>query len=470
MIHARLAGVVVAAGLIGVAALAYTPTLEFGYAQDSWPAVKANPVVERGDLREVFTSDYWKGTGSFARTLYRPVAVASFAIERRLSGEADPRLSHLINILLHGLTAWLFYRLSRVLGAAEPVAIAAAVLFVLHPLALHTVANVVGRADTLAVLFSLVALRCLASPRRRLAAWGMAAAVWLALGSKEIGAAVVPLLAVAEAIYRFPRGDARDAWRDRLAVFGPTVAAVLLYLHLRTLAIGEFPGWQPLAIEDNLLVGLSGLQRVATTLAMAGRYALLSVAPVGLSPDYSGGVIQAETSLLAPLPLLGVALSAAGIALVALGIPRGGGAPGPTRRLCRFAAALVVVPYLFVGNVLTLNAAGFAERMVYFSSTGFCLLVAIAAGAAIARLAAGRVRVTRAAWVAVVVVCASLELVQLRRHLPMWEDNRALFDYTARVAPRSLRAALQVAGRHEAEGRPDEALEIYRRIETFAPD
>ena len=40
-------------------------------------------------------------------------------------------------------------------------------------------------------------------------------------------------------------------------------------------------------------------------------------------------------------------------------------------------AWLFLAPYLMIGNLLVLNAAGFAERMLYFSATGFCLLVGL---------------------------------------------------------------------------------------------
>jgi len=468
----------VAIALFAAVFAVYAPALGFRYAQDSYPAIKANPVVERGDLREILTSDYWKDTGSFARTLYRPVTVASFALERGAAGRADPGLSHLINILLHAATAWLLYRLARVYGARTPVAVAAAFLFALHPLALHTVANVVGRADILALLCSLAALLCFArtggwagrsSPslaRRRIAVWGTGAFVWLALGSKEIGAAVVLLLIAAELLYREAPADRGDRLRERIVVFGPILVAALVYLHLRTVAIGDFPGWQPLAVEDNVLVGMTGVPKLATTLAMVGRYVLLLCWPATLSPDYSGAMVARESSLFAPLPLLGLVTLSALLLLIARGLHRRDGDDYGERRLTAFAASLALVPYLFVGNVLTLNAAGFAERMVYFPATGFVMLVAIGLC-----MVAGRFSATgRLVTAGVLLVVLLAYGVQVRRLLPMWRNNKSLFAYIARVAPESLRGSLQLAGRLEADGRREEALEIYRRVEQFAPD
>ena len=109
----------VPAAILVLSFAAYAPSLQFKYVQDSFHAVKINPVVERGDVGEIFTSDYWKDTISLARTLYRPVTVLSFAVERAVVGESDPRISHLLNILFHASAAFLLYLFVRRIGAGE---------------------------------------------------------------------------------------------------------------------------------------------------------------------------------------------------------------------------------------------------------------------------------------------------------------------------------------------------------------
>jgi tetratricopeptide (TPR) repeat protein len=454
-----------------VVAAAYAPTVGFGYAQDAGPAVAGNPVVARGNLVEIFTSDYWKDTVSPARTLYRPVTVASFALERAMLGRPSPALSHAINAVLHLATALLLAALARRLGLSLAASGGAALLFAAHPLLLQAVANIVGRADVLATGFALAALVAfsfalpeggVSPPVRRVAAWGAGACVFASLGAKEVGLAVLPLLVLLDVL---SSRRASTAWLARAGAYGPSAIALLAWLHLRTVAIGEFPGAQRIPTEDNLLVGLDGLARVATTLAMAARYATLLVVPVRSLPDYSGGMIEAESSMLAPRALAG-ALVLAGLAALVLRpllARRRGSDLTPPARAAAFGAGLALVPYLLVGNLLVLNAAGFAERLVYFSAAGACLLLRVGLGRAARRLPQGVGRPALAGTLALLVV-------QVRRLAPMWRDNEALFAYTEREAPESLRAGLAIAGRLEAEGRFDDALARYEQVTVTSPD
>lgn len=476
----------VAAAILVLSFAAYAPSLQFKYVQDSFHAVKINPVVERGDVGEIFTSDYWKDTISLARTLYRPVTVLSFAVERAATGEADPKASHLINILVHAGTAFLLFVFVRRIGAGEFAASVAAAVFAVHPLLSQAVANVVGRADLLATIFSLAALTTFSFAGRgpggsipgpvaeRAGAWATGLLVFAALGSKEIGVAVIPLMLVFDLLYRFPdRASDRGWWMDRVGAWMPSAIATLIYVHLRTIAIGDFPGWQRLAAEDNVLVGLDGFARVPTALAMLARYVGLLFWPRGMSPDYSGSVIGRESSLLGVLPLAGgvVLLVLAGLAvlpLVARLLRRGD--PSSFDRSVSFGAWLFLAPYLLIGNLLVLNAAGFAERLIYFPATGFCLLLGLALDRAASWLPAERR--TRVRWgvglgVAILLLAG---IAQTRRVSRMWATNDAMFAYALEVAPRSLRANMARAGNLEAEGKLDEALVAYEWVNEIAPD
>ena len=112
-----------------------------------------------------------------------------------------------------------------------------------------------------------------------------------------------------ELLFRLPHRGARGNrwWLRRIATLAPIGLALFGYVALRTIAIEDWVGRQPVLAMDNVLVGMEGLPRLATALGMAARYAGLLFLPLRLSGDYSGNVIAREESLLAPAPLLGAA-------------------------------------------------------------------------------------------------------------------------------------------------------------------
>jgi tetratricopeptide (TPR) repeat protein len=453
----RREALVALVGLVALAALAYAPVRRYPYVQDAYAAVQTNPVVERASPREIFTSDYWKDTPSPTHTLYRPVTVLSFALERVVVGRLDPGVSHGVNVALHAIVAWLLFLLARALRVRTLGASAAALVFAAHPLLLQAVANVVGRADLLVAFFGLAATLVWVREARtpwaeRARAWGSAALVLLALFSKEIAIAIPPLLLLFQP-RRAAHARALPLWR-KLAPVAPLALALLLYLHARTIAIGEFPGEQPVAREDSVLIGLAGQASWATALGMVSRYAALFLWPARSSPDYSGTAIPVEPSLLAARPLAGLAILACALWIALRG----------RDRAASLGASLALLSYAIVGNLLVLNAAGFAERMLYVPAAGICLTL----GAGLA-LAASGIVVRRAATIVLLLVVV-LGVTWTRRSVPMWESGLALFERTRVVAPRSLRGNLERATRLEAQGQFDDALAAWRELTEIEPN
>jgi Flp pilus assembly protein TadD len=471
--------------------LAYLPSLRYGYVQDAIVTVEENPVVARADPAEIFTSDYWAGTGVPDRSLFRPVAVLTFALEHRVVGGPDPFVARCVNLLFHDLVAILLLLYVLRIGGSRWAAAASALCFAAHPVQLQAVANLVGRSDLLAAGFSVGALLCMSATGRwrgspppgatvrRTAAWGCALLVFLALGSKEVAIALPALLVVQEALFRRDREcGATSWWIRRASLLAPTALAVVGYLILRTLAIESFPGLQPVDVGDNVLAGLAGEPRVATTLSMAARYGGLLLFPARLSPDYSGAAIEPESSLLAPMPLAGLIVL---LALLACAIapwiaPR---LPGfePRRRTASsplipiaMGSFLILTSYLVVGNVLVLNGAGFAERLLYFPAVGFCAVVALAADRLIDRVFGNRSKPGR--LIVSVVLGAALLGAALHtgRQSRMWANNEALFTHALAAAPGSLRARLSLAEIRGEQGRADEGIALCDQALRIAPD
>jgi len=289
----------------------------------------------------------------------------------------------------------------------------------------------------------------------RTAAWAMGLATFLALGSKEAAAALPALLLVQEAAFR------PGAWRQlvsRLAVFAPTALAIVSYAVLRTLALGAVPGGPPAPFSDNPIAALTGASRVATALALVPRYAALLLWPRHLSVDHSGHVIADEPSLLRVLPLLGMVLLAGFGALTILALLRRASPASGT------AAALTLLPYLVVGNLLHLIGVAFAERLAYLPSAGALALAAVAAEA----LLRWRPRLGRP----VALVSGTVLLVALflgRDAAGHWRSHEAVFEQAVRATPRSPRAHFTLAMIRLEQGRLEEAQAGFTRTIALWP-
>ncbi len=142
--------------ILGATLLIYGRTFWYGFTNwDDVHFLVHNPVV-RGlsweNLKRAFTP------GGVPRELiFIPLTYVSHMVEAELFG-LRPGVVHATNVLLHTLNGMLVYLLCRRLSDSRRVAVVAALLFVLHPLQVETVAWAMGRKDLLAALAGLPAL------------------------------------------------------------------------------------------------------------------------------------------------------------------------------------------------------------------------------------------------------------------------------------------------------------------------
>lgn len=457
--------------------IVHLPLRRSAYIQDDHLAVESNRIVQRGNFAEIFSSTYWEGASGEDNSLYRPVTIGSFAIERKLSGEPSALLSQIVNILLHLGCCLMLFLLVRRLGANRFTCTATLLLFAVHPIHVEAIAGIVGRAEILAALFSFAALWLMthtgewrlrdgtgspSSATARLAAWAAAAALFLGLGSKEVALATPLLLLALEFLFRpRPPGRAAGWWIDRGAALAPSALAAMVFIIMRVRALEQLFALQPAHSADNPLVLMAGVERAATALGLLARYAGLLFYPVGLSADYSGPVIPAEPALLAFLPLVGTSIIL-GLAALLL--------PGRRVPLGTFAALAFLLPYLVVGNLLFDVGTIFAERLMYMPSAGFCLMMGLLLGLSARGPDRGpELFSRRLSAVALAVLLAGLSISAWARCLD-WRNDETLFTAALRVKPDSPRAHFIVGKLHGDRGELEQALAHLDRTLELYPD
>jgi Flp pilus assembly protein TadD len=201
----RLYALALLAAIVVPVAL-YLPTLGFGFLFDDRPLLIENPVVQspRG-VGEIFTSDLdprARTSEAPATNYLRPVFISLAAGLHDLFG-ARPRGWHATAIVLHGLLTGLAFLVLRREAVGVATALAAALLFGLHPAHVQSTAWVSGLQDLLFGLTALVAfLAYRRSQSRASAAWApllaLAGAFAIALLAKEPAVGLI-LFVAAEA-------------------------------------------------------------------------------------------------------------------------------------------------------------------------------------------------------------------------------------------------------------------------------
>ncbi len=217
--------------------LAYGNSFGGAFVFDDQPSILTNMSL-RSLLGSWFPPDNLSTSG-------RPVVNFSLAVSQFLGGGAADGF-HLVNLLIHlGAGLLLYGLLRRTLGAPllggrfagreKPLAFAAALLWLVHPLTTEAVTYIVQRAESLAAFFCLATLYALvraeeASDCLHAARWRKAAvaACLGAMGSKE-AAAALPLLA-----FLFDRaflsGTFAVAWRRRKGFYLALAATWIVLL------------------------------------------------------------------------------------------------------------------------------------------------------------------------------------------------------------------------------------------------
>lgn len=137
-----LAAFIVAA----LGAIVYWPSIHGGFIFDDEALLTANEIVRATDgLYRIWLTtephDYW------------PVTNTAFWLEWRVWG-TDPTGYHMINVMLHLANTLLAWRLLRIAGVRA--AFLAALIFLVHPVNVESVAWIAQRKNTLSMFFLLL--------------------------------------------------------------------------------------------------------------------------------------------------------------------------------------------------------------------------------------------------------------------------------------------------------------------------
>lgn len=242
-------GLVAALGLVlllGSTCLAYAPLLRLGIlGWDSYPMILSSRAETVGELVESFSEELMGGLYPHAR-YFRPVANLSLAIDYAVWG-LEPFGYHLTDLLLLLASLGCVFALGRSLFGSGLAPLLAVAFVAHHPLQIEALPVTARRPDTLAVLFTLLALMAIPEPGcrgARLRSFLAALLPALAVSAKEAGIVALPLVFLFRVFASREAEPASRMARAARAARGsvPAALAVALALAFRVAVLGGLGG------------------------------------------------------------------------------------------------------------------------------------------------------------------------------------------------------------------------------------
>ncbi|MGQ0720135.1 MAG: tetratricopeptide repeat protein [Candidatus Eiseniibacteriota bacterium] len=430
-----------------LAAAVHLRSFGAGFTLDDIEIVRDNPLVRSVDPAVLFRSDYWAGYPYADHTLYRPLTMTTYALEHAVHGGSAAGF-HAVNVLLHAFATFLLGRLVLRLFADERVAATAAVLFAVHAVHTEVVCGIVGRAEILACLGTLLACFAWFRAPRGSPFWSVLAPVAYFAGmlSKESGVVAPAIIVVTEAMLRKRRWLLRGDRRAIVVLAGFAVAAAA-FLAMRSAAVSG----RSIHVA---LAEATGAERIWTALRVALEYVGLLLAPIRLSADYPAAVVPIARAPWEP----GTAAAVALLAVLGWLLLRG------RARLpaAAWGAAFFLTALFPVSNLPFAIGVSKAERLLYTPSAGFAVLLA---GLAVPLLD-GRWR--RPVLVGLTFAVVALAVMTVRRSGD-WRDDCALAAATVATTPESPLFRTRLASCEIEAGRAAEARAHLRRALEIEP-
>ncbi len=181
--------------LLAVVVVLYSGSVDGEFVWDDVELIVRDPKIQAGtDFTQIITHPFGRNAHRDDALFYRPVTTLSYFLNHRLGG-GRPVSFRLVNIVLHALVSIEVFLLILVLFRNSGIAIAASLLFAVHPAHVPSVAWISGRTDLLCALFLLGAVLSYviarADPSRPKLKLLSYACLVLAMGSKEVGVFLV---------------------------------------------------------------------------------------------------------------------------------------------------------------------------------------------------------------------------------------------------------------------------------------
>ena len=427
--------------LMVVGLFIYYQTANYGYVLDDQIVITDNQFTKKGfsGIYEILSTESMTGYFGAQQNLvqgnrYRPLSLVTFAMEYGIFNELKPGVSHIINLLLYIISCVFILRLVQLLVPDKKplmgwfdMGFAAALLYLVHPIHVEAVANIKGRDEIMAMLFSLLSLYYFVLHymygKGKNYLYAALATYFLGLLSKEntiTFAAVIPL-----SIWVFGGDHRGKAWNS----LGWLILVSFAYLMIRFSISGVPQLDQKITdIMNNPFLEMKGGEKLATIIYTLGLYIKLLFLPFPLTHDYYPYAIPimnwAKWQVWLSALLYGAMIYWAWKQLKA-------------KQLSGYAIAFYLITLTIVSNIVINLGTFMNDRFIYMPSLGFCLLLVWAIWELGERWNNAQKEIGQVAFLSIPVLAfAFLSFIRV----PDWETALTLNQSAMRVSGNSARA------------------------------
>jgi tetratricopeptide (TPR) repeat protein len=437
--------------IFAFAFLLYGNTLTYDYTLDDLIVIKDNAFTKKGvsGIKEIFSYDSFTGFFGIEKKLvaggrYRPLSIASFAVEYSLMGGLNPFASHLINILLYALTgSFMFLVLSGLLKSSpkDPwyagIPFIASALFMAHPIHTEVVANIKGRDEIFALLFSLIAVWLTLrhfDTKKSMLLLGANIFFFLGLLSKEN--AIVFAVIIPVTIYYFTKVPLKR----NLIVGLSFLFTALVFVFIRFLVLGYLnSGELPRELLNNPFLEATTGQKYGTILYTLGLYIKLLFFPHPLTHDYYPYHIPLVQ--LTDWRALTSLVMYAGMIVYAMMHLK-------AKSIISYGIFFYLLTLFIVSNLLFPVGTFMNERFIYMPSAGFTLIIAFLFVRKLP-LIIKNPRVYHIVVSSLLLFILMLFTIRTYTRNQVWKDNFTLFSSDVKISVNSVKCNVSAGGDYQ---------------------
>lgn len=394
------------------------------------------------NIRAAFSHSYFYN--------YAPIHLISYMVDYTLWG-MRPAGFIFTNILLHAFNGILFYLILTKLSWRRLAAFTAALIFIIHPVQVESVAWISQRKTVLSLFFFLLAFYSYVLYREKKGKlhWGFYACslggFLLSLLAKATSV-VFPLVLLAFDLFFPQRSDRRSRMLDKIPFAILAIAMALITVASQSPEIGggttSYYGGTPWAT-------------LLTMLPIFVRYLGLALWPTNLSAVYSSLIRTGVDPEVAVSALILLLVAGFGIFLFI------------RKRSLFFWFLLFFIGLLPVSQIVPFVTL-INDRYLYLPMVGASAFLAGSLWIALSNNGEWK-KLLSTAVILVFAVFLAHSLVSTIRRIPVWQNDHMLWQDAVHKVPDSPRAHYQYAHALESEGNIHEAVKEYETGLELSP-